>query len=206
MTDKQKIKLWAKGRLFELLNGIGEQDAKSVLTGLLSFLGSDLESDLTHSVTKISDQESPVSDDIEKEADKCWDYVFSALGWDENSLMTMNHKKFLAFACHFAEWQKKMDADLGSPAYERGYCDGRAFESKRYQNGITQEDYDLAKAAAYEAGKQVMKRQMIKDAVGAVVSTNIDGYINIQTGFVLPEEVGNVKFGDKVKLIITKEE
>lgn len=188
------------------MNGIGEQDAKSVLTDLLSFLGSDLESDLTNSVTKLSDKESPISDDIEREANICWDYVFSALGWDENSLMTMNYKEFLAFASHFAEWQKKKDADLGSPAYERGYCDGRAFEAKRYQNGITQEDYDLAKAAAYEAGKQVMKRQMIKDAVNAVISTNIDGYVNVQTGLVLPKEVGNVKFGDNVKLIIVKED
>lgn len=107
MTDKEKTRLWAKGRLFEVMNGIGEQDAKSVLTDLLAFIGSDLESDLTHSVTKISDQQIPISDDIEKEADICWDYVFSALGWNENSLMTMNHKEFLAFASHFAEWQKK---------------------------------------------------------------------------------------------------
>ena len=40
--------------------------------------------------------------DLEKEAKDCWDYVF-ALGWDENSLMTMNYKEFLAFARHFYE-------------------------------------------------------------------------------------------------------
>lgn len=41
--------------------------------------------------------------DLDKEANECWDYVFSAIGWDENSLMTMNHKEFLAFARHFYE-------------------------------------------------------------------------------------------------------
>ena len=47
-------------------------------------------------------QEQPELD-LEKEANECWDYVFSAIGWDENSLMTMNHKEFLAFARHFYE-------------------------------------------------------------------------------------------------------
>ncbi len=51
---------------------------------------------------KIVQQEQPEVD-LEKEANECWDYVFSAIGWDENSLMTMNHKEFLAFAHHFYE-------------------------------------------------------------------------------------------------------
>ena len=38
MTDKEKIRYWAKGRLFEVMNGRGEQDAKSVLTDLLSLI------------------------------------------------------------------------------------------------------------------------------------------------------------------------
>lgn len=40
MTDKEKIKFWAKGRLFEIMNGIGENDAKNILTDLLSFIDS----------------------------------------------------------------------------------------------------------------------------------------------------------------------
>ena len=47
-----------------------------------------------------------VNDNIEAEAKECWDYVFS-IGWNENSLMTMNHKEFLAFAEHWAVWQRK---------------------------------------------------------------------------------------------------
>lgn len=39
---------------------------------------------------------------IKKDAKECWDYVFP-LGWDENSMMTMNHKEFIAFAKHFYE-------------------------------------------------------------------------------------------------------
>ena len=40
MTDKEKIKFWTKGRLFEIMNGIGENDAKNILTELLSFIDS----------------------------------------------------------------------------------------------------------------------------------------------------------------------
>lgn len=40
MTDKEKIKFWTKGRMFEIMNGIGENDAKNILTDLLSFIDS----------------------------------------------------------------------------------------------------------------------------------------------------------------------
>lgn len=40
MTDKEKIKFWAKGRLFEIMNGIGENDAKNILADLLSLIDS----------------------------------------------------------------------------------------------------------------------------------------------------------------------
>lgn len=44
--------------------------------------------------------------DLEKEAKECWDYVFSDVGWDENSRMEMTHKEFIAFAKHFYELGK----------------------------------------------------------------------------------------------------
>lgn len=59
---------------------------------------------------------------------------------------------------------------------------------------------------AYREGIKDTLRKMMKDSVEGVVSTNIDGWINVQTGFVRPEEVGNVNFGDKAKLIIIKED
>jgi len=62
------------------------------------------------------DKKEPVNEDLEKEVKECWDYVF-ALGWDENSLMTMNHKEFVAFARHFAEWQKEQMMKNSTDAY-----------------------------------------------------------------------------------------
>lgn len=53
------------------------------------------------------------------------------------------YKDFKNIAFHFANWQKERDADLGSPAYERGYHDGRE----------------------YEKGKADKKKEMLKDAV-----------------------------------------
>ena len=41
--------------------------------------------------------------DLEKEADEMWNYVFSELGWDENTRMTITHKEFMALAKHFFE-------------------------------------------------------------------------------------------------------
>jgi len=52
-------------------------------------------------ITSLQQEQPEV--DLEEEANECWDYVFSAIGWDENSLITMNHKEFLAFARHFYE-------------------------------------------------------------------------------------------------------
>lgn len=40
---------------------------------------------------------------IDKEADEMWNYVFSELGWDENTRMAITHKEFMALAKHFFE-------------------------------------------------------------------------------------------------------
>ncbi len=209
MTEKEKIRLWAKGRLFEVMNGIGDQDAKSVLIDLLSFIGSDLESDLTHSVTKISDQEIPISDDIEKEADICWDYVFSALGWDENSLMTMNHKEFLAFASHFAEWQKQQ-----MEAYRIKHCNNITNEQAELESDFVSKHVEKNNRMptfldAIEYGMELQKQQMMKDAVHAIV----DSPFRMDFPNIYPEyrelkdycDKNGIKDDDKVKLIIIKE-
>ena len=57
--------------------------------------------DIGDFITSLQQEQPEV--DLEKEANECWDYVFSAIGWDENSLITMNHKEFLDFARHFYE-------------------------------------------------------------------------------------------------------
>lgn len=41
--------------------------------------------------------------DLKKEADEMWNYVFSELGWDENTRMAITHKEFMALAKHFFE-------------------------------------------------------------------------------------------------------
>ena len=114
-------------------------------------------------------KEKPVSEDLEKELEQYFVNNHMQVGEDNRVMWAGSFcpnliADFRNIARHFADWQKKIDANLGSNDYERGYCDERAFEAKRYQNGITQEDYNLAKAAAYEAGKQVKARQMITKA------------------------------------------
>ena len=51
----------------------------------------------------ISSKISSLKDAYPSLRNKPDDYVFSALGWDENSLMTMDYKEFMAFAKHFFE-------------------------------------------------------------------------------------------------------
>lgn len=44
----------------------------------------------------------PVSNDLEKEIDKIWNPRFN-LGWDEKSLLSMNHEGFTTIAKYFYE-------------------------------------------------------------------------------------------------------
>lgn len=48
------------------------------------------------------EQEQPEVD-LEEEIDKMWNPRFN-LGWDDNSLLSINHKSFEAIARHFAQW------------------------------------------------------------------------------------------------------
>ena len=58
---------------------------------------------------------------------------------------------------------------------------------------------------AFKDGAHWKEQQLMKKAIEGIVTTNIDGWINVMTGFIRPEEAG-ANFGDKVKLIIIKEE
>lgn len=57
----------------------------------------------------------------------------------------------------------------------------------------------------FKDGANWQKQQLMKKAIEGIVTTNIDGWINVMTGFIRPEEAG-ANFGDKVKLIIIKED
>lgn len=63
----------------------------------------------------------------------------------------------------------------------------------------------LRKTARHFANWQ--KNKMMEDAVDGVVAASAggDGWVNIATGFVKSEDV-NVKFGDKIKIIVVKED
>lgn len=195
MTDKKKIRAEIERRRsenFELRKN--ERAVEDI--DILSFID--------------SMPEGPANTNLEEEI---IDFFEERETWDSESQPSKED-----IARHFANWQKKIDADLGSPAYERGYCDGRAFEAKRYQNGITQEDYDLAKAAAYEAGKQVMKQQMMKDAAVDLIPFNINQNYGIANFWIGKQYGENLKIesswiisqgievNKKVKLIIIKED
>ncbi len=56
----------------------------------------------------------------------------------------------------------------------------------------------------FKDGANWQKQQLMKKAIEGIVTTNIDGWINVMTGFIRPEEAG-ANFGNKVKLIIIKE-
>ena len=72
---------------------------------------------------------------------------------------------------------------------------------------FTKEEYDLARAAAYEAGKQVMKQQMLKNAVECDVEDDGDGLFTTETCNEMTTLLNKIgaKVGDKVKLAIVKE-
>ena len=59
----------------------------------------------------------------------------------------------------------------------------------------------------FAKGRDSMEQQMIKNAVSGLVTESAggDGWVNVQTGFVKSEDV-NVKFGDKIKIIVVKED
>ena len=114
--------------------------------------------ELTHSVTKISDQEEPVSDDLEIAA--CQSF---------NSACEDLNKEDKDSATYLKEYFKEL-----------WMC-------------------------AFKDGAHWKEQQLMKKAIEGIVTTNIDGWINVMTGFIRPEEAG-ANFGDKVKLIIIKEE
>ena len=62
MTDKEKIKLWCKGRLFELMNGVGENNAKEVLKDLLDFIDADPSVESTAPNSELSNLETTGKD------------------------------------------------------------------------------------------------------------------------------------------------
>lgn len=53
----------------------------------------------------VPDKQEQQEAELKKEIDTLWNPQFS-LGWDENSLISINHAGFESIARHFAEWGK----------------------------------------------------------------------------------------------------
>ena len=75
-------------------------------------------------------EKESVSDDLEKVAEDYANKHSVLLGFDCDSEPIQTGTDIKNAVIYGAEWQRKLDADLGSPAYERGFCNGRGFERK----------------------------------------------------------------------------
>lgn len=100
MSQEYQIKLWCKGRLFELMGGIGDNDAKTVLKELLDFIDNDPFAEPAPQAPELSKvertgkdcKEQLASDDLEKEMQH-----YLCKEWCGDPIVA---------ARHFAEWQK----------------------------------------------------------------------------------------------------
>ena len=100
MSKEDQIKLWCKGRLFELMAGIGDNDAKTVLKELLDFIDSDPFAEPAPQTPELSKvertgkdcKEQFASDDLEKEMQH-----YFCKEWYGDHIVA---------ARHFVEWQK----------------------------------------------------------------------------------------------------
>ena len=75
-------------------------------------------------------RQQSVSDDLEKVAEDYANKHSVLLGFDCDSEPIQTGTDIKNAVIYGAEWQRKLDADLGSPAYERGFTNGWEFERK----------------------------------------------------------------------------
>lgn len=162
-------------------------------------------------------QEEPVSEELEEELSK----LLKECEVDAEYV----HQDFLHIvACHFANWQKDKDFQYVKKECERtgGCCDNdiaieaakrhpyyyasemEAYanigfkEGAMWQKQQDQETIELAEDHAMLAGMEKMKEEMMKDTVETEVWDEKPPHITY-----FPK---NLKGGDKIKLIIIKEE
>lgn len=121
-------------------------------------------------------QKEPVSEDLEKEIDK----FFKDWGTDEINGgqygINLDVRELKDIARHFVQWQKEQD----------------------------QSTIELAEDHAMLAGMEKMKEEMMAKAVDGGCFSYKNGFVHISCD--VDERITNIKFGDKVKLIIIKED
>jgi hypothetical protein len=140
--------------------------------------------------------EEPVSDDLEVELNKYIKDHFTIdkeqldrFGLDEKDYMySMDRSDMLALVEHFTNWQKKKDnkwlADNHKQIFNNGYEEG------------------------FEAGRDDMSEEMLKDAIDATVHIDAGGYPYIPQIelYDYDKDIPLAKEGEKVKVIVIKED
>ena len=85
--------------------------------------------------------DAPISDDLEKVANE-YAWAHDTIGVNRDTFSTRNvpvekmvrvpiAEEIKTAVLFGANWQRRLDADLGSPAYQRGFCDGREYEKAK---------------------------------------------------------------------------
>ena len=214
MTDKEKIKFWTKGRMFEIMNGIGENDAKNILTDLLSFIDSLQEEPKKCLFTKDSytnedrkvlckdcderceynKKEKPVSKDFEMalaemvdKAQKCVvEPLVVAEQWKDELIKLAKSEELVS-----EEFEEALAREW------QGYNDRGAATVDALEDN-TQE---LAFAKGFYRGAKWQKEQMIAKTIDA----HCFGFQGAALfSFRLPAD--NYLVGSKVKVIVIKED
>ena len=120
----------------------------------------------------------PANDDFEKEV---YEHLWKGrMGADVSKPIYFSYDELLEVARHFAAWQKQKDADAIN------------------ENALLYS----ARLEGIDIGKAEMKQQLMKDAIETSVCAMLDG-IHID---ILPNQLKGYRFGDKVKVIIIKED
>ena len=141
-------------------------------------------------------KEEPVSEDLEQAINT---YLATYFGGEKEK---QEWPFITKMVIHFAEWQKEQDKQWLAEEYKHIFAQGR--DSMKQQ--ILDSNTTLQRT--FELGKQEMKQQMMKEAVNGTFSFGelADG-TPIDSIFVLDKEArSKYKVGDKVKLLIIKEE
>ena len=104
-----------------------------------------------------------------------------------------------AFAYENTQWE--------SGIKDCGYCPQDVYDAFKagaeWQKEQDQETIELAEDHAMLAGRMQMKEQMMKDAVDGYVTLTLTGTLTVAATI---KEEDNVGIGDKVRVIIVKEE
>ena len=200
MTDKELIKQEIERRIknleFSLENNCVEKHSKLGILGNITTLES-----LFQFINSLP--EEPVSEDLDKEIGK---YTTNELLKKRNHSTGIYHltqKDCDNIARHFAEWQHGKDFDdllQSEMKFPKEYYDrGKADAMKEMKEALQTE---------YEKGRFDMREEMMKDAVedcSVIFLSDNKNWLQIP-GANLVKALESFKQGDKVKIIIVKED